>query len=110
MELPLALRRETRTNAGKPPVRYGYEHDIANGVSDSYVSPAHKAFIASLQSVSIPKDWKAAKLDPQWKERRNEGGAWCTSEEQDVGSSSTPSRKKSSWMQMGVHRKTDSRG
>ena len=23
MELPLALRRETRTNAGKPPVRYG---------------------------------------------------------------------------------------
>ena len=77
MELPLALRRETRTNAGKPPVRYGYEHDIANGVSDSYVSPAHKAFIASLQSVSIPKDWKAAKLDPRWKERRNEGGAWC---------------------------------
>ena len=74
------------------------------------VSPAHKAFIASLQSVSIPKDWKAAKLDPRWKERRNEGGAWCTSEEQDVGSSSTPSRKKSSWMQMGVHRKTDSRG
>ena len=63
MELPLALRRETRTNAGKPPVLYGYEHDIANGVSDSYVSPAHKAFIASLQSVSIPKDWKAAKLD-----------------------------------------------
>lgn len=58
MELPLALRRETRTNAGKPPVRYGYEHDIANGVSDSYVSPAHKAFIASLQSVSIPKDWR----------------------------------------------------
>ncbi len=50
------------------------------------------------------------KLDPRWKERRNEGGAWCTSEEQDVGSSSTPSRKKSSWMQMGVHRKTDSRG
>ena len=68
MELPLALRRETRTNAGKPPVRYGYEHDIANGVSDSYVSPAHKAFIASLQSVSIPKDWKAAKQDPRWRE------------------------------------------
>jgi hypothetical protein len=27
--------------------------------------------------------------------QHHEGGAWCTSEEQDVGSSSTPSRKKS---------------
>ena len=47
---------------------------------------------------------------PRWKDRRDEGGAWCTSEEQDVGSSPTPSRKKSNWMQMGVHCKTDSRG
>ena len=28
----------------------------------------HKAFVASLQTVSIPKDWKAAKQDPKWRE------------------------------------------
>jgi hypothetical protein len=56
IELPLAQRREPRINAGKPPSRYGYEHDIANFISYAHVSPAYRTFIASLQTVPIPKD------------------------------------------------------
>lgn len=37
VELPLAQRRDPRVNAGKPSSRYGYEHDIANYISDSRV-------------------------------------------------------------------------
>ena len=65
VELPLAQSRDHRVNAGKPPVRYGYEHYIAKYVSYSSVSPAYRAFIASLQAVPIPKDWRCAKQDPK---------------------------------------------
>ena len=73
VELPLAHRRETRSNAGKPPIRLGFEHlscmhDIANYISYSHVSTAYKTFIASLQTVSIPNDWKCSKQDPRWKD------------------------------------------
>jgi len=71
IELPLAQRRDTRSNFGKPPVRYGFEHpstdhDIANFLSYSRLSPAYRAFIASLQTVPIPRDWRCAKQDPNW--------------------------------------------
>jgi hypothetical protein len=52
---PLPLRKGIR--AGNAPTRYSDEHDI---------SPSYRAFIASLQSVMIPRDWKAAKQDPKW--------------------------------------------
>jgi hypothetical protein len=72
VELPLAQSREPRVNTGKPPSRYGYEHDIAKYVSYSNVSPAYRTFIASLQAVPIPKDWKCAKQDPKWKDAMKE--------------------------------------
>ena len=77
VELPLAQRRETRSNAGRPPIRLGFEHlssrhDIANYISYSHISPAYKAFIASLQIVPIPKDWRCAKQDPRWKDAMKE--------------------------------------
>ena len=67
INLPIALRKETRSTAGKPPTRYGFEHDISNYVSYESLSPTYRAFVASLQSTKIPKDWKEAKLDPKWR-------------------------------------------
>lgn len=66
LELPIALRKLTRIKAGKPPSRYGFEHDISNYVSYESLSPAYRVFVSSLQSVEIPKDWKTAKQDPKW--------------------------------------------
>lgn len=62
LSLPIAQRRQPRNNAGKPPIRYGYEnnHDIANFFSYSNIPPAYKAFVTSLDIMSIPKDWKVA--------------------------------------------------
>ena len=68
IDLPIALRKEVRSTARKPPVKYGFEHDISNYVSYESLSPAYRAFIASLQSAHIPKDWKEAKHDPKWRE------------------------------------------
>ncbi|KAL8111350.1 hypothetical protein AgCh_019173 [Apium graveolens] len=64
--LPIVVHREPRATAGKPPVRYGFEHDISNYVSYTSITPAYKTFIASLQSVSIPRNWQEAKQDPKW--------------------------------------------
>ena len=66
MDLPIALRKGTRIGAGKLPYRYRDDNDIANYASYTSLSPSYKAFIASLQSVVIPRDWKAAKQDPKW--------------------------------------------
>jgi hypothetical protein len=63
-DLPIALRKGTRTKVGMPPLRYGFEHDIANYVSYTSLSPAYIAYIASLQSAKIPRVWKEAKQDP----------------------------------------------
>lgn len=68
IDLPIALRKEARTTAGKAPTRYGFEHDISNYVSYESLSPAYKAFVASLQSVQIPKNWKEARKHPKWRE------------------------------------------
>ena len=59
----LSVRRTPRENAGIPPDRYGFPHDIAQFVSYSHISPVHRAFIASLDTVSIPKCWQVAKGD-----------------------------------------------
>jgi hypothetical protein len=77
VELSLAQRRDTRSNFGKPPVRYGFEyssidHDIANFLSYSRISPTYSAFIASLQTMPIPRDWRCAKQDPKWREAMKE--------------------------------------
>jgi len=77
VDLPLAQRRDARVNSGKPPVCYGFEHlsadhDIANYISYTRLSPAHRAFVASLQSSSIPKDWRCAKQDPRWNDAMKE--------------------------------------
>ncbi|KAK1684258.1 hypothetical protein QYE76_045106 [Lolium multiflorum] len=66
MDLPIALRKGTRAAARKPPNWYQEEHDIANYVSYASLSTNYRAFIASLQFVVIPRDWKVAKQDPKW--------------------------------------------
>jgi hypothetical protein len=66
LNLPIALRKEPRATSGKPPQQYGFEHDYANYVSYDSLSTGYRAFIASLQSVVIPTDWRAAKRDPKW--------------------------------------------
>uniref|UniRef100_A0ACD6APZ5 Uncharacterized protein n=2 Tax=Avena sativa TaxID=4498 RepID=A0ACD6APZ5_AVESA len=68
MDLPIALRKGIRVGAKKPPNWYRDEHDIANYVSYTSLSTNYMAFIASLQSVEIPRDWKVAKQDPKWRE------------------------------------------
>ncbi|KAB5557520.1 hypothetical protein DKX38_008429 [Salix brachista] len=56
---PTILRRTSRSNAGHPPDRFGFPHDIAQFVSYSNItSPVHRAFITSLDIVSIPKSWQ----------------------------------------------------
>ncbi|KAJ4737614.1 Transposon Ty1-H Gag-Pol polyprotein [Rhynchospora pubera] len=67
LHTPITLRRTSRSNAGLPPDRYGFPHDIAQFVSYSNISPVHGAFIASLDSVTLPKCWQDAKKDPKWK-------------------------------------------
>jgi hypothetical protein len=60
-DLPIALWKGTGTKAGMPSLRYGFEHDIANYILYTSLSPSYIAFIASLQSAKIPRDWKEAK-------------------------------------------------
>src|SRR4051812_12018205 len=60
-------RRSSRVTAGKPPAKFGsWDNDIANYISYASIPPAYKSFIASLHSVSIPKNWQVAKQDPRW--------------------------------------------
>ena len=42
IDLPIALRKEARSTAGKPLVKYGFEHDISNYVSYESLSPAYR--------------------------------------------------------------------
>jgi len=68
MDLAIALRKGTRARARKPPNWYREEHDIANYISYTSLSTNYMAFIASLQSIVIPRDCKVAKQDPKWHE------------------------------------------
>jgi hypothetical protein len=67
-DIPIASQKEPKSGAEVPPKRYGFDHDISNYVSYASLSPEYNAFLASLQSVTIPRDWREAKLDPKWKE------------------------------------------
>jgi hypothetical protein len=67
-DLPIAIRKGARAKAGVPPTRYGYEHDIGNYVSYASLSPSYRAFVASLHSIAIPRDWKEAQHDSNWRE------------------------------------------
>jgi hypothetical protein len=62
---PMSLRRTSRSNAGIPPDRYSFPHDIAHFVSYSNISSTHRAFIASLVFVTLPKCWQDTKEDPK---------------------------------------------
>jgi hypothetical protein len=66
VDLPIALRKDAQAKAGIPPPRYGFEHDISNYVTYASLSLAYRAFVASLQSVVIPKNWREANHDPKW--------------------------------------------
>ena len=66
MEMPIALRKGTRALVAKPVERYGFQHNIGNYVNYDGLSASYKVFIASLQAVVIPSDWKNAKKDPKW--------------------------------------------
>ena len=73
IDLLIAIRKGTRSNVGKDPSRYGFEdvnndgsvNDIANYVSYESLSPAYKAFLASLQVVAVPRDWREANQNPK---------------------------------------------
>jgi hypothetical protein len=51
---PMSLRRTFRSNARITPDRYDFSHDIAQFISYSNISPTHRAFIAFLDSVTLP--------------------------------------------------------
>lgn len=75
-DLPIALRREARSTAGKLPVRYGFDdncegehsNEVSNYVSYGSLPSEYWAFVTTLQSVQIPKNWKEEKQDPRWKD------------------------------------------
>ena len=69
-DLPIALRKSTRSS--NIPACFkdyvGYKHDISNFISYKCCSPSFQSFVASVDSGSIPTNWKIAKEDPKWKE------------------------------------------
>jgi hypothetical protein len=66
MTCPLQYNKGTRSKVGVPPTRYGYEHDTSNYVSNASLSPSYRAFVASLHSIAIQRDWKEAQHDFNW--------------------------------------------
>jgi hypothetical protein len=76
VNLPIVLRKETREAGRKGEVAskalcemhalqtVSDDHDIGKFMSYNVLSPSYIAFVASLQTVSIPKNWKTAKQDP----------------------------------------------
>ncbi|VAH22706.1 unnamed protein product [Triticum turgidum subsp. durum] len=67
--LPIALKKEV---ARKTLSKGNLEHDISNYVTYEALSPSFRAFVASLQAVIVPKDWKEARQDPKWCEAMRE--------------------------------------
>jgi hypothetical protein len=66
---PIALRKKRRIV--DVPARLkdcvGYKHDLAKVVSYDRCTSSFRSFLASLDSTSLPKDWKDALNDPKWK-------------------------------------------
>ena len=56
LDIPIAQRKQSRSTVGKLPSHLS-QYDISNYVSYSCVGPQYRAFIAALDSVSIPHDW-----------------------------------------------------
>jgi hypothetical protein len=82
-------------------------HDIGNFVSYESLSPSYRAFVASLQTVSIPKDWKTARQDLKWREAMIEelealkkNKTWVLT--------TLPARKKGSKLQVDLYREAES--
>jgi len=69
-DLPIALRKTTRSTNIPPRLKdyVGYKNNIANFLSYKHCSHSFKIFIASLDSIPVPTNWKEAKEDPKWKE------------------------------------------
>jgi hypothetical protein len=69
-DLPIARRKSTKSS--NIPAHFkdyvGYKHDISNFISYKCCSPSFQSFVASLDFVSIPTNWKLAKEDPKRKE------------------------------------------
>jgi hypothetical protein len=105
-ELPLAQRRFPRVNARKPPSRYWYEHGITKYVPYSSVSLAYRTFIASLQTISIPKDWRCAKQDAKWKDAMKEE-LLALQKNKTWELVHFPEGKKVVGVQVGLHSKVD---
>jgi hypothetical protein len=68
LDRPIALRKGIRAARIKTVQRHRFEHDISNYVSYNALSPSYKAFVASLQVLLIPRDWKTTKQNPWWGE------------------------------------------
>jgi hypothetical protein len=67
LDLPIALRKQSRTTAGKLPSNLS-QYDVSNYVSYSSMGPQYKAFIAALDStLPIPRNWQEAKQYPEWR-------------------------------------------
>ena len=68
IDYPIALRKTPRNV--DIPARLkecvGYKHDLAKYLSYERCSFSFKNFIASLDSTSLPTDWKDAMKDPRW--------------------------------------------
>ena len=67
--LPITLKKEV---ARKTLSKGNLEHDISNYVTYEALSPSFRAFVASLQAVIVPKDWKEARQDQKWCEAMRE--------------------------------------
>jgi hypothetical protein len=69
-DLPIALRKTTRSTNILPRLKdyVGYKNNIAKFLSYKHCSHSFQTFIASLDPVLIPTNWKEAKDDPKWKE------------------------------------------
>jgi hypothetical protein len=49
-------------------IRSCTKHSISNFVSYNSLSPSYRAFILSVSSISIPRDWREAYQEPKWRE------------------------------------------
>uniref|UniRef100_A0A8R7V940 Integrase catalytic domain-containing protein n=1 Tax=Triticum urartu TaxID=4572 RepID=A0A8R7V940_TRIUA len=66
LNVPIALRKQPRTIAGKLPSKLA-PYDVSNYVTYNSIGPLYKSFIASLHStLPIPRD-QEAKQYPEWR-------------------------------------------
>jgi hypothetical protein len=69
VDYPIALRKPIRRTHIPAHLKdcIGYKHDLAKFVSYENCSSSFKGFLTSLDSTSLPKDWRDAVQDPKWK-------------------------------------------